>query len=109
MLVAAALLAIGALAGGTAWRHGRHRRDRSKQLARALDDSQRAHASQDDAARAAALLQALEIVSADSGSKIDEELASLRAHLEAVRFGGSHGVATESIWRDAEAMINRRS
>ena len=106
-LVAAGLLGAAALAGGTAWRRGRHRRNRRARLARALDDARLARERQDDVARAAALLRALEIVSGGPGSKITDELTPLRVRLEVVRFGGSGDPAADSAWRDAEAAISR--
>jgi hypothetical protein len=105
--LAAVLAAVGLLAGAAGWRHGRARRDRSIQLARALDAARAAEERGEAGARAAALVRALEIVAGSSARPGGGAIAEQRDRLEAIRFGGAGASESDTVWAEAEALISR--
>ena len=105
--IAAALGAFGLLAGTAAWRIARRRRDVRGRLARAFDDARVAEERRDTAARAAALVRALEIAGANTDPESGDEIAGMRARLESIRFGGADDSGEADVWADVEALISR--
>ncbi len=105
--IAAALGAIGLLLGAAGWQLGRRRRGVRARLARALGDARIAEERRDTAARAAALVRALEIVGGNAHPESGGEIAKRRARLESIRFGGAGDSQAGDVWADVEALISR--
>lgn len=102
-------LALGTLvvAGGAAgfWL-GRRRRELRAEIARALDDARGAEERRDPAARAAALLRALDLALASTRRQPGDEIARLRDRLEGIRFGAAGASGSSEVWDDAHALIS---
>ena len=105
--VGAALATLAALLGVTGWQLGRRRRSVRAQLALAFSDARLAEERRDTAARAAALVRALEIIGQNTHSASGDDVAELRARLEGIRFGGAARSEAGDIWTDVEALISR--